>query len=422
MKTSIVWFRDNLRLYDNLSLFRALSESERVIPVFVFDQRWFDADAWGNRRMGTFRQKFLVETVAELQNNLEAIGSGLWMNTGDSIDVLLQLSKRFGGACIYAPRACTTYEIREEVALAAAGVKLFLSDESTLIHPDDLPFSISETPEVFSRFRQKAEKFFFVRECIPAPQKIGSPDIPYSAMDFLEKLGNRVVTDTRSPFVFKGGESEGRKRLHYYLFETHALSTYKETRNGLVGNTYSSRFSPWLANGSLSPREIYAAVKAYESEVKKNDSTYWLVFELLWRDFFKFMAMKHGRKLFFGAGINGKRKLVNADWDLYEKWKNGETGQPFIDACMNELRFTGYMSNRGRQNVASYLVHNLGLDWRMGASWFENILIDYDPASNYGNWQYVAGVGNDPRENRVFNPVFQSQKYDPEGVFQKLWI
>merc|ERR1712048_889996 len=190
---------------------------------------------------------------------------------------------------------------------------------------------------------------------------------------------------------------------------------------GLIGTSYSTKFSSWLANGSLSPRKVYHEVKNYEKAKVANDSTYWCIFELIWRDFFKFVAWKCGTKMFRVTGIMNRTMPWKTDSDLFEKWSQGETGVPFVDANMRELLHTGWMSNRGRQNVASFLTKDLGLDWRMGAEWFESLLLDHDVTSNYGNWNYVAGVGNDPRP-RKFNVVKQGVDYDQKGEYIKLWL
>ena len=184
----------------------------------------------------------------------------------------------------------------------------------------------------------------------------------------------------------------------------------------------SSKFSPWLALGCISPRYIYEQVKKYECDRLGNDSTYWLVFELLWRDYFRFVAKKHGDKLFYRTGLRGMDIPWKQDWKRFELWTTGNTGFPLVDANMRELSLTGFMSNRGRQNVASFLTKNLGIDWRMGAEWFESLLIDYDPCSNWGNWNYTAGVGNDARGFRFFNINKQSQDYDPQGTYIKHWL
>jgi deoxyribodipyrimidine photo-lyase len=229
--------------------------------------------------------------------------------------------------------------------------------------------------------------------------------------------------DSRSVLNFKGGETEALVRLKTYFWEGDHLKTYKETRNGLLGADYSSKFSAWLALGCISPRYIYEEVKRYETERIANDSTYWLVFELLWRDYFRFVALKFGTRLFKVTGIkNDFQKKWKRDKVLFQKWVNGQTGVPLIDANMIELQQTGFMSNRGRQNVASYLTKDLGIDWTWGAAYFESLLLDYDVCSNWGNWNYVAGVGNDPREDRYFNIAKQANTYDPKGDYVRQWL
>jgi len=225
-----------------------------------------------------------------------------------------------------------------------------------------------------------------------------------------------------SAFPFKGGETCALQRLHDYLWGTNAITTYKNTRNGLVGTEYSTKFSAWLSIGNLSPRTIFSEVKKFEAKRTANKSTYWVIFELLWRDYFRYVCLKYGKAVFEAGGLRGLQHKWKKDLNLFKKWKNGTTGVPFVDANMRELLKTGWMSNRGRQNVASFLVKDLKLDWRMGAEWFESMLIDHDVCSNYGNWNYAAGIGNDPRENRKFNVIKQGLDYDPNGEFVKLWV
>jgi deoxyribodipyrimidine photo-lyase len=240
----------------------------------------------------------------------------------------------------------------------------------------------------------------------------------------LKDLGlNSFSDDSRAVLPFKGGETEAILRLKHYFFETKSISKYKETRNGMIGADYSSKFSAWLALGSLSPREIYFELKKYEAQFGSNDSTYWLVFELLWRDYFRFMMKKHHFKFFQQNGIQNKGITINKHNILaLQSWIDGQTGVDFVDANMLELKLTGFMSNRGRQNVASYLCNDLKLDWRYGAAYFEQQLIDYDVCSNWGNWAYLAGVGNDPRGNRYFNIEKQAKDYDKDKEYRKLWL
>jgi len=166
---------------------------------------------------------------------------------------------------------------------------------------------------------------------------------------------------------------------------------------------------------------VYEEVQRYEDERVSNEDTYWLVFELLWRDFFQFQFLKHGADLFTRSGIRGVEKRWREDREAFRRWADGETGVPFVDANMRELNATGYMSNRGRQNVASFLADFLEIDWRMGAAYFESRLVDYDVCSNWGNWAYQAGVGNDSRDNYFYVPG-QAERYDPEAEYVKHWI
>ena len=211
------------------------------------------------------------------------------------------------------------------------------------------------------------------------------------------------------------------KRLNYYLFESKKVGFYKKTRNGLVGKDYYTKFSHWLANGSLSAKTIYYQVKKYEQEFGKNQSTYWVIFELIWRDYFKYISLKYGNDIFKIGGILHRDYQWKSDEETIKKWINGETKDDFVNANMIELKETGWMSNRGRQNVASYFAKELLLDWRIGAAYFESLLLDYDVHSNYGNWMYVAGVGNYPID-RKFNTQLQAERYDSNHKFRNLWL
>ena len=223
------------------------------------------------------------------------------------------------------------------------------------------------------------------------------------------------------PNGFTGGEQAGLGQLQSFVFEQQGIARYKQTRNALDDWPSSSKLSPWLANGSLSAREVAATVEQYERDYLSNDSTYWLWFELLWREYFHWYAFRHGRRLFCRDGVQRKRRPVSFYPQRFRAWCEGTTEYPLVNAAMNQLRHTGYMSNRARQLVASCLVNELELDWRYGAAWFEQQLVDYDPGSNYGNWQYLAGVGADPRGLRRFNLAKQAEQYDPDGAFVRRW-
>ncbi len=388
----------------------------------------FAETRWGFKRTGYFRAKFLLESLQDLRFRLRDMGGDLIVRSGKPEEIIFGLARYHEVRSVYVQEeVCTEEQAAEDTMIAAlASIDRHLEFfwGSTLLHIDDLPFPIEDLPAVFSDFRKATEGKSGPRKSPATPKHFKLiPDIPPGDIPSLEDLGfEERPREKKAVFPFMGGETNALLRLKSYLWEDDLLKTYKETRNGLLGADYSTKLSPWLALGCISPTTIYEEIKKYEERVVKNKSTYWLVFELLWRDYFRFIAFKEGRKIFQRGGIKGKRNKSSTDQQLFEKWKNGETGVPFIDANMRELNATGFMSNRGRQNVASFLINDLKLDWRMGAAWFESMLIDYDPASNYGNWNYIAGIGIDPREGRYFNPVKQAKRYDPNGDYVKYWL
>ena len=428
IKNALVWFKTDLRIEDNETLVKAIAQSEKVIPVYCFDESHFETSVYGFKKTGSFRAQFLLESLEDLDAKLRALGSGLRIVMGKPEVEIPKLVQEYKVQKVFAKREVAFEEKQTEnkvqIELFKLRCELDTYSTSTLYHAEDLPFSIKNIPDVFTNFRKKTEKDAEIRPPFTAPKQINSPEIPAIELPTLEALGLAKTTiDSRAVLQFKGGETEAIKRLKHYFYDTQSLSTYKETRNGMVGADYSSKFSPWLALGCISPRFIYAEIKQYEKQFGANDSTYWLVFELLWRDFFRFMFKKYQTKFFLYAGI--KTEKVNSK-SLNEKlllqWINGTTPSDFINANMLELQQTGFMSNRGRQNVASYFCNELNMDWRVGAAYFEEQLIDYDVCSNWGNWAYLAGVGNDPRGHRYFNIDKQAADYDKKKLFRNLWL
>jgi deoxyribodipyrimidine photo-lyase len=428
IKTAIVWFKTDLRIEDNETLVKAIAISENVIPVYCFDESHFETTFYGFKKTGSFRAQFLLESLQDLDARLRTLGSGLLILKGKPEIEIPKIVNQFKAQKVFAKREVAFEERQTEKKVQDELFKLRCELEkvstSTLYHAEDLPFSIKDIPDVFSNFRKKTEKDSEIRAPFDAPTKINSPKISPLELPTLEALGLAKTTiDSRSVLQFKGGETEAIQRLHHYFYDTQCLSSYKETRNGMVGADYSSKFSAWLAMGCISARFIYAEIKKYEKQFGANDSTYWLIFELLWRDFFRFMFKKHQTKFFLYEGI--KTEKVNSkslNEKLLSQWMNGATNSDFINANMLELQQTGFMSNRGRQNVASYFCNELNMDWRFGAAYFEQELIDYDVCSNWGNWAYLAGVGNDPRGHRYFNIEKQAADYDKKKSFRKLWL
>lgn len=426
MKTALLWFKTDLRLHDNETLCRALGAAEQIVPVYCFDPAHTGATGFGTLKTGLHRAAFIRACVADLQDQLRERGSDLVIVEGNPATCIPQLAQEYGAQAVFAKRE-VAYEEKEtdeavERALWAYHIPFDTFSTSTLYLATDLPFSIREIPDNFTEFRKKIERNAPIREPRQTPEQIPSPPINTQGNVLLEKAAPYSV-DPRTSFPFTGGETAALNRLQYYLYESRAISTYKLTRNELSGSDFSSKLSPWLAQGCISPRQIYKAVKAFEASIEENESTYWLIFELLWRDFFRFMFKKYQTRYFYEAGIRfNKKKRGKAENDAFDKWKSGTTGNDLIDAFMRELSATGFMSNRGRQIVASYLCNDLHVDWRYGAAWFEEHLIDYDVCSNWGNWAYIAGVGNDPRDNRYFNIDKQASLYDADHSFRNRWL
>jgi deoxyribodipyrimidine photo-lyase len=431
-RRAIVWFRNDLRLHDNEALHDALLCADEVIPVYVFDERvFFGHTRFGFRKTGPYRTKFILESVSDLRRSLKQLGSHLYIRIGKPEEEIFQIATQTKTSWVFCNRERTQEEVDVQDALEqnlwTIGQELRYCRGKMLYHTADLPFPVTHTPEIFTQFRKEVERYIPIREPFPAPTGPIRPlSIPLDPGEIpsMETLRHEDFEhDDRAALHFHGGETEALNRLRYYLWETDLVKTYKETRNELLGGDYSSKLSPWLAQGCISPKQIYHELQRYEAERGANDSTYWLFFELLWRDFFRLIAKKHCNKIFQKGGIRSEpnAKLRN-DREALQRWINGATGTPFIDANMRELGSTGFMSNRGRQNAASFLVNDLQVNWQMGAEYFESLLLDYDPASNWGNWNYIAGVGNDPRENRVFNPQTQAMRYDPQGEYVAHWI
>jgi deoxyribodipyrimidine photo-lyase len=424
----LVWYRNDLRLNDHEPMYQALQTGNPVIPVYCFDPRQFTTTSFGFPKTSAFRGQFLLESVADLRQSLRQLGCNLVVRWGFPEQIVPALVQEYNVDTVYFQAEVTSQEVAVETAMEAAlagiQVKVHRSWGTTLYHPQDLPFDVAEIPELFTQFRQVIEATSTVRLTFPTPKHLPAlPEIEVGELPQLADWGLEPPTwDRRAVLRFQGGETAALTRLNQYFWQWDCLKSYKKTRNGLLGADYSSKFSPWLALGCLSPRWIDAQVKAYETQRIRNESTYWLIFELLWRDFFRWMAAKHGNRIFRPSGLQGIPIPWQEDWLRFRLWQEGKTGFPLVDANMRELAATGFMSNRGRQNVASFLTKNLGINWQWGAEWFESQLIDYDVCSNWGNWNYTAGVGNDARGFRYFNITKQSRDYDPKGDYLRHWL
>ena len=428
IKKGIVWFRNDLRLHDNEVLRDAISHVHEIIPIYIFDERTFKGKTkFGFPKTGAFRTKFIIESIVNLRKNLRNRGSELIVRVGKPEQIITEIARKEKTSWVFCNRERTQEEVfvqdTLEENLWSIGQEVRYSRGKMLYYTSDLPFPVTHTPDTFSNFRKEVEKYTPIRSPLPIPEFLGKWmfDLDSGEIPKLSDFGLSMKS-ARSDELFPGGETEALKRVDYYFSEKKLASNYFNTRNDSFGKDFSTKFSPYLAQGCLSPKYLYQQLKTYENKYGSNKSTYWIYFELLWRDFFRLIAKKYKEKIFLRKGIKGEVFSDNhTDVVLFDKWKNGLTGYPFIDANMRKLKATGFMSNRGRQNVASFLIHDLGLNWLMGAEYFESLLVDYDPCSNYGNWNYLAGVGCDPREQRKFNVLLQSRKYDPQAKFIRQW-
>jgi len=425
MDTAVVWFRDDLRVDDNPTLVDAVAAADRVVPVYVADPRRRGETQYGTDKRGPIRARFRREGLFDLREALRERDGELLVRTGRVETVIPKLVEEVDAAAVYAQTKPATEELQRESAVRESLPEEVAFERRwthTLYHLDDLPTPYDRINDTFTPWRKDVEQGTAVREPVDAPETV-----PLSALDVdpgeipaLTTVDDEPPSDDRAVLRFEGGESAGKQRLEEYIWEGDHLREYKQTRNGMLGTDYSSKFSAWLAAGCLSPRWIHQEVQRYEAERVSNEDTYWLVFELLWRDYFQFQFLKHGGDFFTPTGIRDVDKQWDRDRQAFRRWADGETGVPFVDANLRELNRTGYMSNRGRQNVASFLVDALGIDWRWGAAYFEQQLVDYDVASNWGNWAYQAGVGNDSRDNH-FNVLSQAERYDGDAEYVTTW-
>lgn len=358
---------------------------------------------------------------------------------------------------------------------------MFLHVAFTNHRSRDLPIKDpKELSDVFTTFRKTVEplrdaprkQLARPTKLLPLPDHIPAQASPFKIPDSLDGVIEalwRPIDDGRhlphppempdgvqSAHPFTGGSKTGHERIRH-LVDSGSMSSYKDTRNGLLGLDFSTKLSAWLALGSITARQVHWALVDFEDgkgDVGKsangygkgeNKGTSAVRFQLLWRDYMRLCTRKFTTRLFFVEGYRGdqdaKFKFISSPYTAstekknkkgvndddtkaaVERFMSGRTGIGLIDASQRELFCTGWTSNRARQNVASFLTKHLGIDWRLGAEWYETNLVDYDVSSNWGNWQYVAGVGNDPRgQARVFNPVKQAVDYDPNGEYIRAWV
>ncbi|USD42848.1 DASH family cryptochrome [Vibrio sp. SCSIO 43135] len=415
MVRGLFLFSNDSRLHDNPALHSAVQQCGTLLCVagkWLSPQYLTPYDrpvVFGKNREYFFRQalKALYDSLAEVEHPLLCLES-------INMQSVSELIHRFGITHVFRSEHAGFNEnaVWQSIAANHPNLEFQTVASHTLFDRSNLPFEIDDLPASFSKFRSKVEG-------LPIPNPM--PDIEELPDSPLHSQEIRAPNACGQATMFKGGEYEALLHLNHYFSGSFPLS-YKQTRNDLDGWDYSTKFSPWLASGCLSARTIVERLKQFEIKFGRNESTEWILFELLWREYFQWYAHHHGDALFTFEGIKQQRPNTLYNPSSLTSWKNGETPYPIINACMNQLKETGFLSNRGRQLVASCLVNELGLDWRYGALHFESLLVDYDVASNWGNWQYLAGVGADPRPKRHFNIEKQTQMYDPDNLYTNRWL
>jgi deoxyribodipyrimidine photo-lyase len=386
------WFRRDLRLADH-PIWAELHEGRQPHPeiAVVFEP----LTSFGPVR------NFWRESVEDLQRRTPQIR--WFLLNGDPVSAWHSLASEFSITRISTAKS---WNFEEEILLSSVR--------------DALP---------------QVEWSLFRDQCLHDPEQIKRSQIRgftpfYHELRKKPLLGHQLsaslssqATVSSGPVAseFRGGELAGLAQLFSYLRHPEGVLRYHERRNGMLEFLDSSKLSPWLSWGCLSPLRVAQELSGYLKEEPDAEGPQKLLYELYWREFFKHTSLALGPALFSVSGVRGREPQISAGQEVFERWKLGLSGQPFNDANMRELLQTGWMSNRGRQNVASFWTKTLQGDWRWGARWFSEQLVDYDPESNFGNWQYLAGVGYDSRD-RVFNLDRQADLYDPTGAYQRRWL
>ncbi|MFZ1703597.1 MAG: DASH family cryptochrome [Saprospiraceae bacterium] len=427
---AIVWFRNDLRIHDNEALTEALVKKALVFPVYVFDERiFFGKTSYGFLKTGKFRAKFILESVEDLRNNLRNLGSDLIVRIGKPEEEIFSLAKSLKTSWVYCNRERTSEEVEVQDSLEkklwTIGQELRYTRGKMLYYTSDLPFPINQAPDTFTIFRKEVERLVPVRLPLPSPKKMQhfGPFPEVGTIPDFSFFNSETFNENHVENInFRGGESKALNQLDYFLQNNTKIVQYNERRQELFGWDFSSKLSPWLSTGCLSPKLVYCRLKEHERTYGESKSSYGLFVELLGRDFFRLIGKKYGSRIFKTSGLQNIKRSKDHDFGNSKCWFDAKTNIDIVDACLIQLKETGYLSFKGRQLVSSYLVNDLQSDWLLGAEFFESLLLDYDPCSNYGNWNQMAGIGHRLKDDRFLNPETQVKKLDPHGFFVKYWL
>jgi len=418
------WFRRDLRVRDNTSLFHAARDGNGVVPVFVLDDHYASDPAatngaGGTARVGPARFRFLRESLEALAASVAALGGRLILLRGPAAEALPRLLEETGARAVYANAEIGPYPESRDAsvheALFARGARLRLFQDSLLVDPETMATDAGDPYTVYTPF---AKRWASEEKASPLsePASLGGP-LAASVLIERVRAWRDLGPDAGAP---RGGEDEALRLLE--RFRRGPMSRYAEDRN-LPELPGTSRLSPHLHFGTISPRTAHAAASEVAASGSDRGSARKWIAELAWREFYHsilFHFPRVGRESF-------RRDLDGLGWRddtaRLAAWKRGETGFPLVDAAMRELTTTHWMHNRARMVAASFLTKDLHVHWREGERWFEHELADADQANNNGGWQWAAGTGTDAAPFfRIFNPVLQSRRFDPQGKYIRRFV
>ena len=404
--TALVWMRRDLRVRDHPALRDALHAHDRVLTVFCLDDRLLS----GRHASGP-RTQFMLECLQDLDDSLNERGGALVIRRGPPERELPKLARAAGAEAVYFTGDVSPYARergkRVSAALTEHGIQLHACPGLTVV--DDV--TAIETGKggpytVFSPFHRTWETVPR-REVLQAPRTLTKPEVEHGTIPTLEDLGLKQEVDD----PMRGGETEGRRRLSNFLRS--GLDDYGENHDAL-GADKTSRLSPYLHVGCVAPREV-------EQRATNHDFRR----QLAWRDFYHHVLYHHPANATEEFQARYRRAIDwDHDHDAFRAWCEGRTGFPLVDAGMRQLKREGWMHNRARLVVGSFLTKDLGIDWRLGERWFMRHLIDGDEANNNGNWQWIASVGVDPQPHyrRIYNPARHMERYDPRGEYVRRYV
>jgi deoxyribodipyrimidine photo-lyase len=425
---SIIWFKNDLRLHDNETLIEAIKHSSHVMPIFIIDPRWSNSTIHGFRKTGKFRLKFIYESVKALKQKLQEIGSDLFIIEGMPEKVLPELIIKYKINAIFTKNEFGTDEQALQTKLnklsAIFRTKIHEYCTQTLVDFSAINTAELSNIESFDSFcNQIQQNKIKLRPSYTAPNFINT-------LSLLENKGlaafdnyiyTNLETDSRATFNFIGGEQKALERLQYFVWQK-KTANFVLNKNKINGPDYSSKFSPWLAQGCLGVAYLYEQLQNFKYTNKDNGNCDLLINSLLWRDYFYLNFMLNGTKFYRQGGIYNRDLLCTKDYNSLNEWINGNTSDDYINALMNEIRNTGWMSRSGRKHVVNYLSKQLLVDWRLGAAYFESQLLDYDVCINYGNWAVSVGVGPDKQllGNKLNFEAIKNE-FDANMEHQNIW-